>query len=154
MLGEGNAPGGAGVVDQDVEVVVIGGDGIGQVARPSSVERSAGMAVQVPCSESSAAVASQASALRDDTITVAPPATNPPAIMRPIPRVPPVITTVLPSTEKRSVRGSVRRPWRATVSQRGGQRRWQVGQWVVPRASTTDRRRVVPQRLQGCPARP
>ena len=36
-----------------------------------------------------------------------------------------------------------------------GQRRgWQVGQWVVPRASMTERRRMSPQRAQGSPARP
>ena len=37
----------------------------------------------------------------------------------------------------------------------GGQRRgWQVGQWVVPRASMTLRRSSVPQRSHGSPARP
>ena len=33
-------------------------------------------------------------------------------------------------------------------------RGWQVGQWVVPRASSTDRRSSVPQRRHGSPARP
>jgi hypothetical protein len=41
--------------------------------------------------------------LRDETYTVAPASTNPPAIIRPIPREPPVTRAVLPAMENRSV---------------------------------------------------
>ena len=62
---ERHAPGGAGVVDQDVELVLM----LGESARrapcsPSTVDTSCGSAMQF--GPSSAAVASQASALRDE----------------------------------------------------------------------------------------
>ena len=45
--------------------------------------------------------------------------------------------------------------WRRSAQTSGGQRfRWQVGQYVVPRASMTVRLSSVPQRRQGWPARP
>ena len=53
----------------------------------------------------SATVASTASALREATMTVAPAATKPAAIISPIPRVPPVTTTVFPATENSSAGG-------------------------------------------------
>ena len=61
------------------------------------------MASQRPSAESSLATASQTSALRDEMITCAPARTKPWAIIRPIPREPPVTRTVLPSTENSCV---------------------------------------------------
>src|SRR5664280_1094965 len=69
---------------------------------PSSEDRSAAKPEHAPKSDSSATAACTAWALRDATITVAPAATKPAAIMCPMPRVPPVTTTVFPATEKRS----------------------------------------------------
>ena len=112
------------------------------------------MPTHEPNADSSSAVAAQASALREDTMTVAPPAMKPPAIIRPMPRVPPVTTTTLPSTEKRSASGVG-----GVASVMAGdriprQRRWQVGQCVVPRASRTAPAQQGAQRGQGSPARP
>ena len=56
----------------------------------------------MPFFESSAATSAQASALRDEMYTAAPASTNPSAIIRPMPRVPPVTSAVLPAMEKRS----------------------------------------------------
>src|SRR5664280_455670 len=72
---------------------------------PSSEDRSAAKPEHAPKSDSSATVACTAWAFRDATITVAPAATKPAAIMCPMPRVPPVTTTVFPATEKRSAGG-------------------------------------------------
>jgi hypothetical protein len=65
-LGQRGAPGGAGVVDQDVQALDPRGHLVGQAAAPASVDRSAGMPMQVPLAESSAATSAQASALRDE----------------------------------------------------------------------------------------
>ena len=81
---------------------------VANVRAPSSFERSATMPEHVPKAESSATAPSTASALREATTTVAPAATKPPAIIRPIPRVPPVTTMVFPSTENSSAGGVVR----------------------------------------------
>ena len=62
-----------------------------------------------PMSLSSAAVSSQASALRAVMYTSAPADTKPSAIMRPMPRLPPVTTAVLPATEKQCVDVHTRR---------------------------------------------
>ena len=62
--------------------------------------------MQAPTRDSSATVASTASALREATMTSAPAATKPPAIMAPMPRVPPVTTTVFRMTENSVVRGA------------------------------------------------
>ena len=58
--------------------------------------------MQVPFCDSSAATCSQTSALRDEMYTLAPASTNPSAIIRPMPRLPPVTRAVLPAMEKRS----------------------------------------------------
>ena len=58
--------------------------------------------MQVPFLESSAATCSQTSALRDEMYTVAPASTKPSAIIRPMPRLPPVTSAVLPAMENRS----------------------------------------------------
>ena len=67
----------------------------------ASVERSAGNETQL--GPSSAATASQTSALRDEIATFAPASMKPLAIMRPIPRLPPVTSAVLPEISKRSL---------------------------------------------------
>ena len=49
------------------------------------------------------ATRSHTSALRDEMYTLAPASTKPRAIIRPMPRDPPVTTAVLPSMEKSSL---------------------------------------------------
>ena len=97
ILLQRRAPGRPGIVDQHVQPGLPGRDGLEQRSTPSSVDRSAGTAAQ----PSSAAVFSSSAALREEMYTCAPASTNPAAIIRPIPREPPVTTTVLPSTENR-----------------------------------------------------
>ena len=72
---------------------------------PCSLERSDVVPVAVPNSQSSSTVACTAGSLRDVTITSAPLAAKPRAIMAPMPLVPPVTTTVRPTTEKSSSAG-------------------------------------------------
>ena len=85
---------------------MVGADRVGEGPAPSSVGQVGG---QAACSartpDSSATVASTASALREAMTTSAPAATKPPAIIRPMPREPPVTTTVLSATSKRSAGG-------------------------------------------------
>ena len=54
-----------------------------------------------PDPESSSATALQTSALREEMYVFAPASTNPRAIIRPIPREPPVTTATLPEISKR-----------------------------------------------------
>ena len=61
--------------------------------------------MHVPAPASSAATRSQTSALREEMYTRAPASTNPRAIIRPMPREPPVTSAVLPATENRSCIG-------------------------------------------------
>src|SRR5437868_13149242 len=61
------------------------------------------MARHSPRSASSAAVRSRSSALREATTTRTPASSRPPAIIRPMPREPPVTSAFLPATSKRSV---------------------------------------------------
>ena len=68
----------------------------------SSPDRSAATATPSPPCDSSAATRSHTSAFRELMTTRAPPSTNPLAIINPIPRLPPVTTTVFPATENRS----------------------------------------------------
>ncbi len=72
-----------------------------KAATPSGLETSAGIALHGPCAESSAAVASQVSALREEMITSAPARSRPSAIIRPMPRDPPVTTATLPLMSNR-----------------------------------------------------
>jgi hypothetical protein len=72
------------------------------------VDTSAGSETQWPKAESSLAVWSQAAALRAEMYTRAPWARKPSAIMRPMPREPPVIKAVRPFSEKSWVVSMVR----------------------------------------------
>ena len=69
-----------------------------RTSRPRSASSAtfAGRAWQGPAADSSAAVRSQASNFRDEIQTVAPACRNPSAIIRPMPRDPPVTSAVLP----------------------------------------------------------
>src|ERR1700722_8632818 len=67
----------------------------------ASVERSAGIPMQVPFLDSSAATASTTSAFREEMYTFTPASTKPSAIIRPMPRLPPVTSAVLPAMSKR-----------------------------------------------------
>ena len=92
-----------GVVDQHVDAGVVGADGLGQTSGPvlgRQIGRRCRCRNRIRRARRTAAAT--ASALREAITTVAPAATNPPAIIRPIPRVPPVTTTVLPGTENSS----------------------------------------------------
>ena len=103
-LVERRAPGGPGVVDQDVERGRRRSTTSSARRRhSSSVERSAGDGVRTcRARDSSSATASHTSALRDEMLTLAPASTKPRAIIRPMPRLPPVTRAVLPAMENRS----------------------------------------------------
>ena len=92
-------PGSAGVVDQYVD----GWDGPGRPPPPGDGILLGGEIGGKPDARSKAGQLRHRrpdrGALREATTTSAPAATKPPAIMAPMPRVPPVTTTVFPDTE-------------------------------------------------------
>ena len=106
----GDTPGGARVVDQDVQASSRVGDRLGQPPALGLGRQVGGRAAALPDSDSSAATSSQTSALRDEMYTFAPASTKPRAIIRPMPRDPPVTTAFLPAMEKRSLMSAASPP--------------------------------------------
>src|SRR5579871_4737725 len=88
-------------------------------AAPSGVETSPGIPSQSPSSASSRAASATGPSLREEMITRAPACTSPRAIMKPIPREPPVTSAVFPETSKSSLIALVGELSRSLLEERG-----------------------------------